>query len=263
MLARLHKWIPLLCVLLFWQACNTDKTDAPVLDTEVEKEYEIDLWENLANNLRTFQIRVNTIKTQDCLNYYIESSANRNGNNIEINLGRPQIPVLCERGSAPAKSNLDLGSLSNGTYSLTVKLGQIVPSTGRLVVNNGSYFLSMPSPIGFRILHNTLVRIPDNTIWGYIGYELSALPAVDQFLQDLAKISQEQSLVKGYYGYFSIPDNGIMEFGAQAATDRPILPIVRRFQANEKDLENLIATYRDKYGKDIYIHLRNTNGKEY
>ena len=42
MLARLHKWIPLLCVLLFWQACNTDKTDAPVLDTEVEKEYEIE-----------------------------------------------------------------------------------------------------------------------------------------------------------------------------------------------------------------------------
>ena len=120
----------MLCLLLVMQACNTDKTESPVLDTEIEKEYELDLWENLSNQTRIFQIRANTIKTQDCLNYFIESSINRTGNNIEINLGKPQIPSVCERGIGTAKSSLDLGTISNGVYPFTIKLGQIVPLYG-------------------------------------------------------------------------------------------------------------------------------------
>lgn len=254
----------MLCLLLVMQACNTDKTESPVLDTEIEKEYELDLWENLSNQTRIFQIRANTIKTQDCLNYFIESSINRTGNNIEINLGKPQIPSVCERGIATAKSSLDLGTISNGVYPFTIKLGQIVPSTGRLVVSSGSFFLSMPTPIGFRIIHNTLLRVPDNTIWGYIGYDAIAQPVVVQFFNDLASISQTNDLPKGYYGYFNLLENGSIELGnAQVSTDRPIQPIVRRFSANENDLEKLIQSYRDKYGQSILIRLRNTAGKEY
>lgn len=254
----------MLCLLLLVQACNTDKTESPVLDTEIEKEYELDLWENLNNQTRSFQIRANTIKNQDCLNYFIESSINRTGNHIEINLGKPQITSICDRGIGTAKSSLDLGTVSNGTYPCTIKLGQIVPSTGRLVVSSSSFFLSMPTPIGFRVLHNTLLRVPDNTIWGYIGYEAVAQPVVVQFFDDLAGISQSNDLPKGYYGYFNLLENGSIELGStQVSTDRPIQPIVRRFSANENDLEKLIQSYRDKYGQSILIRLRNTAGKEY
>ncbi|MDX2067173.1 MAG: hypothetical protein SFV55_02045 [Haliscomenobacter sp.] len=264
MLAFLSKTVPVLCLLLMMQACNIDKTETPVLDTEVEKEYELDLWENLSNQSRTFLIKANTIKNQDCLNYFIESSINRKGNNIEINLGKPQISSVCERGVGTAKSSLDLGTISNGVYPCTIKLGQIVPSTGRLVVSSGSFFLSMPAPIGFRVLHNTLLRIPDNTIWGYIGYDAAAQPVVVQFFNDLAGISQPNDLPKGYYGYFNFLENGSIELdNTQVSTDRPIQPIVRRFSANESDLEKLIQTYRDKYGPSILIRLRNTAGREY
>lgn len=262
MFARFFKNLSLLCAVLLWQACNTDKTEAPILDTTVAKEYELDLWESLENSVRTFQIRANTIKSEDCLNYSIESAANRFGNSFEINLGKPLVPATCERGFGPAKSNLDLGILTNGTYNLTIKLGQIVPSTGRLIVNNGSYYVYMPAPIGFKVKHNTLYRIPDNTIWGYIDYELTASPIVEQFLVDLNKISQDAGLSKGYYGYFNMLDNETIEL-EKVVTDRPIHPILRRFQANEKDLENLLKSYRDRYGKSILIHLRNTLGKEF
>lgn len=264
MLAYVSKMVPLLCLLLVMLACNTDKTEAPVLDTEIAKEYELDLWETLDNNTRTFQIRANTIQSQDCLNYYIESSISRKGNSFEINLGKPQISSVCERGIGTAKSTLDLGTISNGTYNLTIKLGQIVPSTGRLVVSNGSYYLSILNPIGFRIIHNNLLRVPDNSIWGYIGYDANALPVVTQFFTDLAGISQNIDLPKGYYGHFNLSENGDIELGnAQVSTDRPIQPILRRFQANEKDLENLIQTYREKHGQSVLIRLRNTAGKEY
>jgi len=49
----------------------------------------------------------------------------------------------------------------------------------------------------------------------------------------------------------------------QIVTDRPIRPFLRRFQANDKDLETLLKTYRDKNGLAILIHLRNTLGKEF
>jgi hypothetical protein len=256
------RYLSLLCAVLLWQACNTDKTEAPILDTTVAKEYELNLWESLENSVRTFQIRASTIKSEDCLNYSIESAANRFGNSFEINLGKPLVPTTCERGFGPAKSYLDLGILTNGTYNLTIKLGQIVPSTGRLIVNNGSYYFYMPAPIGFKVKHNTLYRIPDNTIWGYIDYELTASPIVEQFLVDLNKISQDAGLSKGYYGYFNMLDNETIEL-EKVVTDRPIHPILRRFQANDKDLENLIKSYRDRHGKSILINLRNTLGKEF
>ena len=256
------RYLSLLCAVLLWQACNTDKTEAPILDTTVAKEYELNLWESLENSVRTFQIRASTIKSEDCLNYSIESAANRFGNSFEINLGKPLVPTKCERGFGPAKSYLDLGILTNGTYNLTIKLGQIVPSTGRLIVNTGSYYFYMPDPIGFKIAHNILYRIPDNTIWGYIDYELTATSIVEQFLVDLNKISQDAGLSKGYYGYFNILDNESFEL-QKVVTDRPIRPFLRRFQANDKDLENLLKSYRDRYGKSILIHLRNTLGKEF
>ena len=256
------RYLSLLCAVLLWQACNTDKTEAPILDTTVAKEYELDLWESLDNSVRTFQLRASTIKSEDCLNYSIESAVNRFGNSFEINLGKPLVPTTCERGFGPAKSYLDLGILTNGTYNLTIKLGQIVPSIGRLIVNNGSYYFYMPAPIGFKINNNILYKIPDNTIWGYIDYELTASPIVEQFLVDLNKISQDAGLSKGYYGYFNMLDNETIEL-EKVVTDRPIHPILRRFQANEKDLENLIKSYRDRYGKSILIHLRNTLGKEF
>lgn len=264
MLAYVSKMVPLLCLLLVMQACVTDKTEAPVLDTAIAKEYELDLWETLDNNTRTFQIRANTIQSQDCLNYNIESSISRKGSNFEINLGKPQIPSVCEPGIGTAKSTLDLGIISNGTYNLTVKLGQIVPSTGRLVVSNGSFYLSILNPIGFRITRNNLLRVPDNTLWGYIGYDANALPVVTQFFTDLAGISQNIDLPKGYYGHFNLLESGVIELGnAPASTDRPIQPILRRFQANEKDLEKLIQNYRERHGQSILIRLRNTAGKEY
>ncbi len=264
MLAYVSKMVPLLCLLLVMQACVTDKTEAPVLDTAIAKEYELDLWETLDNNTRTLQIRANTIQSQNCLNYNIESSISRKGSNFEINLGKPQIPSVCEPGIATAKSTLDLGIISNGTYNLTVKLGQIVPSAGRLVVSNGSFFLSILNPIGFRITRSNLLRVPDNTIWGYIGYDANALPVVTQFFTDLAGISQNIDLPKGYYGHFNLLESGAIEVGnALVATDRPIQPILRRFQANEKDLEKLIQTYRERHGQSILIRLRNTAGKEY
>ena len=264
MLAYVSKMVPLLCLLLVMQACVTDKTEAPVLDTAIAKEYELDLWETLDNNTRTLQIRANTIQSQNCLNYNIESSISRKGSNFEINLGKPQIPSVCEPGIGTAKSTLDLGIISNGTYNLTVKLGQIVPSTGRLVVSNGSFYLSILNPIGFRITRNNLLRVPDNTIWGYIGYDANASPVVTQFFTDLAGISQNIDLPKGYYGHFNLLESGVIELGnAPASTDRPIQPILRRFQANEKDLEKLILNYRERHGQSILIRLRNTAGKEY
>lgn len=264
MLAYVSKLVPLLCLLLLVQACNTDKTEAPVLDTEVEKEYELDLWENLTNNTRTLEVRINTIKNLDCTNYTIESSLNRKGNNIEINLGKPQIPGICDPGTAVAKSNLILGSLPNGIFNVTIKLGQIVPSTGRLIASNGSFFLSIPTPIGFRILHNNLLRVPENTIWGYIAYDPTISAEVAQFLRELTNVSQTPDLAKGYYGYFNLLESGEMELGGpKVATDLPVQPILRRFQADDKDLEKLVQTYREKYGQALQIHLRNTGGKEY
>jgi hypothetical protein len=263
MLLRCFKWVSLCSLLLLLQACNTGKTDDLVLDTEVEKEYQLDLWEALVNGTRSLHIRASTLKNQECLNYSIESSISRKNNNIEINLIKLLAPLNCDAGSGPAKATLDLGALPNGTYQVTVKLGKVIPSTGRLLVSTSSFFLSLPSAIGFRLGNNTLLRIPEQTLWGYLSYEAGQQSLVNQFLNEFNAISQDAELAKGYYGYFNLAENGNIEYGNQISSDRPLQPLLRRFQGNEAELERLIKTYRDKHKLVLSIHLRNTAGKEY
>jgi hypothetical protein len=77
----------------------------------------------------------------------------------------------------PATTNIDLGAIPNGTYpvNLTVESNE---SEGQLIVTTDYYAILLNNPKQLKITNNPLKRIPENTIWGTIGYHSGSTEAL-------------------------------------------------------------------------------------
>jgi hypothetical protein len=251
-------YLSILCIALI-QCDNGDGKD-PILIADVEKEFDVKLWEVLKPTERYLQLQISTIKDKDCLNYGIDQNIKQNGPNLELNINKVLPPELCQRGIGPAKAILDLKTLTQGRYNLTVNLGKVVPSKGSITVTSSAYSFYMPEQYGFRLQKTILNRVPEQTIWGYVAYSEGNKAAADQFLQELVKISRDAGLDKGYYGYFEVNESNALEFPT-LNIDKPILSFARNYIDTDPKLEALIKNFRSKYPQALLISANNNLGK--
>jgi hypothetical protein len=251
-------YLSLLCIALT-QCDNGDGKD-PILVADVEKEFDVQLWEVLKPTERYLQLQISTIKDKDCLNYGIEQSIKQSGSNLELNINKVLPPEVCQRGIGPAKASLELKTLTQGRYNLTVNLGKVVPSKGSITITPSAFSFYMPEQYGFRLQKTTLYRIPEQTIWGYVAYSEGNKAAADQFIQELVKISRDAGLERGYYGYFEINENNGLDF-PNLNIDKPILAFARNYLDTDPKLETLIKNFRNKYPQVLQISLSNNLGK--
>ncbi len=248
----------ILCLML--TQCELDGGKDPILVADVEKEFDVKLWEVLKPTERYLQLHISTIKDKDCLNYGIDQSIKQNGSNLEFNINKVLPPEVCQQGIGPAKAVLDLKTLTQGRYNLTVNLGKVVPSRGSITVTSSAYSFYMPEQYGFRLQKTILNRVPEQTIWGYVAYTEGNKTVADQFLQELVKISRDAGLDKGYYGYFEVNESNGLEFPT-LNIDKPILSFARNYIDTDPKLEALIKNFRSKYPQGLQISLNNNLGK--
>ena len=109
----------------------------------------------------------------------------------------------------PAQTTLDLGTLSNGKYNLTIDVdGKI--STGQLIVSSTRYEIELDKQTQLQLDNSPLNRVPENTIWGSISYHNDSLtPAALAFLDSLKMMGAQSATWRpGDYGYFTIGSTG-------------------------------------------------------
>jgi hypothetical protein len=253
-------YLSLLCIAL--THCDNGNGKDPILVADVEKEFDVKLWEVLKPNERYLQLQISTIKDKDCLNYGIDQSLKQNGPNLELNINKILAPEVCQRGIGPAKSTLDLKTLTQGRFNLTVNLGKVVPSKGSITITASAFSFYMPEQYGFRLTKTTLYRVPEQTIWGYVAYTEGNKTAADQFIQELVKISRDAGLERGYYGYFEVNESNSLEFPV-LNIDKPILAFARNYTDTDPKLEALIKNFRSKYPQVLQISINNNQGKAF
>ena len=223
----------------------------------------MDLWEDLRLGSKIFQLTIETIEEENCTNSTIEFSYLHSSSNINISIQDILTPADCSPGQAPAKSTVDIGNLAPGFYELDIDLKNTIFNKGQLTVTDSRFTIDMNSDDGISFLRRELLRIPNQTIWGYIGFHNSsdAIIALN-FTQELEAISSTRSLEKGYYGHFNINSDGKlnMEHPFDANQSRTFF---HEFNGEDTALQNLVDTYRTDYGDAIEIKLFNSEGKEF
>ncbi len=239
----MRKLLPAISLLLLLGACQKEEPDQGTL-IQIEKEFEVSLWEQLSTDGRDFQIIIESTETKECLNYRVDYALNVFTENYIITLKSIVEPSDCLPGIAPAKAKISLGQPSDNFYNLDLNLGESINNKGRLTVSNDKYSLKLYTLNGLEQGNFDLWKIPENLVWGYATFNDEAYRQVAlDFEAELKSITEEVQLNQGYYGYFEIDSDQAANVFAQDKKSKSV-NFIRKINTSISELNKLANKYR-------------------
>ena len=255
----------LLMLFVSLSACKKSD-DNPDIVINVDDEFYINLFEELHPNESVFQIIIESIHNQDCLNYTIDHNVSFSNqfNRIILTINDIVEPDNCIEGQGTAFKAVPIADLQQEVYVFHINLTSAIKNIGKLNVNEDSYYLEMQTDDGIVLLNSWLYKIPENTIWGYVGYEEEEeKDNAESFVTDLAGISTEIGDVHGYkqghYGYFSIL-SGQIELH-QDISSTLYQPFIYFYDGEKSDISDLIDDYCTSF-PGLKIHFFDDRAQE-
>ena len=265
---RFHLFV-IIAVILLASSCQLEKLSDPIIiPNNIKKEFYIDLQEYLHPTNRQLRFLVKTIEAQDCQNSTVATDYVSAGREITLSINDIVPPADCVEGTAPAKTDVFAGKLTNGVYNLEIALRNLVVNNGRLTINDESYTINMETQEGITLLHNSLLKIPSDAFWGYIVCKESEWEALQQELDNkLADLATPASGIyrDGYYGFFEINSNttngrNVFLINPPAVTFH--FPILYQLSdgLDEARLKSLIQDFKSDH-PDVSMEARNADGR--
>ena len=252
--------ISIICTLAIGlSACKIGSLDDPIIIANVDREFEIELWELLSKEDRKLVFRVNSLEEENCLNSTVSTNAFFGQRSIQISIDDIITPSDCIEGRAPAKTEIDASLVKAGIYNLTIDLKKTIVNEGQLIANNNSYEVSMFSSKGIQIPHNTLLSVPNDIMWGFIHYNTpDQLEAAQNFVTELEKNNEVINIKDGYYGYFTQDD------GQLSVLDQPntrTLPFLFTQKMTPQSIQAFVGKLQANFKEELSIQILNSVGE--
>lgn len=251
----------ILCSLLLFYGCKDERFHQ--LYRPIDSKVRISLWENLSTFQRALSFRCSTEKIYGCMNYSILYKLTKYGYAINIMFTEIYAPDICLTALGPATANVDLGSLADGAYNLSIIVNdqmfqtqfQVTTDAYRLTNSDGG-LITFPRPV--------LMRVPDHTIWGSVGYHtVSSMHRAESFCDSLiSRGAQPRQYIPGDYGYFEIDSTGAIK----PLTNHGyyfIHPYVYYFPYDTLLVRNLVKEFGKTVGDSLSISLYGSHGEEF
>jgi hypothetical protein len=251
--------------VLLMAGCSLDSDTVIVPD--VEDEFYLELSEVFENGNRSLNWKLRTIESVGCEDAGIDYSFQwQEGQMLALSINQVLTSSDCDPADEPARALVEIGTLSNGFYPVSIGLRETVEREGTLRVSDSFFQIELESGGGVLPLHERLFRLPEHTIWGYIDHRGvdSLSNAAVAFYTELEQITEAQGLTDGQYGFFESKNNGQeVLFPETVAPASTTLTFQRALTADRKSaVTELINTYRETYeGLDLVIG--NTYGEDW
>jgi hypothetical protein len=260
MLFLMKKSIFLILVLpLFLLACEKAPYSAGALDSDIL----FLMAETLDGGPRSLQFHCRTGKIYPCSNYGIAHSLKKRSQTIGINFSHVILHDFCLTALGPATTIIDIGSLNEGHYALEVSVGHD-RSLGQLTVTEEYYQLDFVERSRLQPQVHRLNRVPENTIWGRVGYHDEATAnLVQSFLDSLhAAGASHGQFAPGNYGHFTIDGEGEIV----PPTNHGyyfIRPFVMLWEGDTQAIKELVASFGSQYDHKMKILLQTSRGEAF
>lgn len=242
--------------------CSLNELDTPVIVSEVRQEFSVEMRELPGPEPRKLQFWVQTIEPPDCAEADIRYDFWPTPGRFRLDIAGVSKPANCQPATEPVLEMVDLGVLSNGDYQVGINLRNTITNQGLLSRSNASYTLQMNSEQGIKIKYRQLLRIPPQTIWGYVAYGTPAMGSVaSAFINELNQLAPNVALSPGNYGHFWVPSGNsqvVIQESPEALTQRTF---VGRYSGNMDDLQALVQAYRLAHGSMLEIRLMAITGE--
>jgi len=242
----------LLAILFGFSSCNKDKIETlPLGDVN------IDMYELLTYSGREFGFQALTDQETYPISYQIRKNVKIEGNTITVNLQDiEKIDVSgVQVATGPASTYVTLGVLEDGTYDIQINVVDKI-NTGKLNIFSNLYTLSFDVSDGLTVNYDTLRRVPNGTLWGYLGYtDTNYAEPAQSFIDTLLSVGATPlNIPPGNYGYFEYSQDSVF---SQPVDDK--YTYTKEFYLNyNQSLETLnqILYYYDFNYRQLYIGIR-------
>jgi hypothetical protein len=244
---------------LLLNSCDKNSNKDKIID--VEKEFNVQLWEKLDDDGGKLQFVVSTVKEQSCGGTHIDMNMNQFNSRFVVTIKSLIYPRTCSGISAKVSDTLTIGSYAEGTYKMNINLKDIVLNEGLLTIEKGKFSMSMDKQDGISVSSTELLRVPSGTIWGYVSYDNGQEAKNIKFFENLGKMATPLSISNGNYGHFVIDANKNVDIKTSFDTKKQnIKKIFYNLNKPNIELENLILEYR---AQGLEIKMLTYNGKTY
>ena len=247
---------------LFLFSCQKDAGNS-TLNINISDEIQLELWEALSVNQRFLHLRLSTIDDLECENYTISYSVNTADQRISVSINDLIAPTVCIPGMAPGTGLISLGAVDPNLYTIEINLknNQII-NKGILNVFSDKIKLDMQTDYGIQFPYTTLLRMPENTIWGYIDFMDNSADeeAIGQDIYEtLGPLTNTLVLPSGEYGHFKIIDQNIESIKIDHA-DRNENVFLLEQTATKTEFESALEEIRNRYDSALSVHLFFSDG---
>lgn len=234
---------------------------------KIEKEYfpltgvKLKMIEGLTNDQRSLYLYFETDETYPCVNYFIRYQYQNNQGNLNIHLRDVEKNNTCFGGEGPATAEINAGSYLIGVYQVELKVGQ-AQNSGTMVVSGSRYILHFPDPNHLTVLTDTLNRIPENIIWGYVAYKrLQDAPIAESVLDSLEQRGAAPvTLIPGDFGYFTLTPDGKITLIDKSSSEYQ-LNFVYGMIINEQAIRAVIRHFYVNNYDQVFIFIRTSKGQ--
>ncbi len=211
---------------------------------------------------RYFTLSSQTEEIYGCMNYSILYTKYEVNNMINIDFNGIDMPEFCLTALGPAVAEIILGEIPNGKYSLKFKNEDY--SIASLDVTDESFLITCEDTSQVIFEYKELMRVPANTIWGWVEYNTTDSAVVAQsFLDSLINIGAiSETYSPGYYRYFSIDENGDIQYNGGHGS-RYILPFIFYYTGDTLAIHNVVDNFADLYHPNILTVVYNDNGNSF
>ncbi len=251
----------ILVSLIFFGGCKGSKDD-PNEVIFISDELKVDMWEELAETDRGLVFKISTIANLECHNFRLAYSLSRPSDAIILSLDNVIEPENCEPGDAPARSIVTIGTLGTGNYDIEINLkNNDIVNTGKLFVFNDRYQLNLITEHGLVLTHEPLFRVPNQSYWGYIGFnELTNVDEIQHdFFQSLESISVNGNNRQGDFGYFKVTEDQTIEIESEQSYEKRS-NFFFQLTGSEVELKDVIENLRNTYGNEIDLKIFTSTG---
>lgn len=197
------------CVFLAVVSCKLTGDELQVI-TDVEDTFSINLLEELTTTPRSFVLQLKSLQKQDCGNYLINHDLNKQvDGQFTLAIKDLILPTNaeCNNEAAFIAKDINIGALPMGTHEVQINLRDAIVNEGIISVTEKGYELILDSHIGLEFLNWELMRIPEQSIWGYVGFH--DRPSSNEnpentrlFIEGLNGHANKIKPETGYYGKF-------------------------------------------------------------
>lgn len=254
------KIVPYITFLLLFTCCEKD-----VNTFNFTENITVGLAETFnSNRQKTFLLRIAPSQNCHCMDKgELIYTYFKLGNSFNVNLLEIQIPKGCNDKYGMPYADIDLGSLSKGSYNIQVNTKSNFNSAF-LTITDTAYRVTMKIKENVDLVWGHYRRVFDNSLWGGFCYNSTSelnkgLSLIDSLISMGA---QPTSLKDGDYFFFSLlngkPDLSMSTYVPHYFMGKEI-NFIFDYNADDERIKNLMARYKYTDG-DLYIKVQTGKG---